>query len=117
MRGVKSHAMVLCVCALYLTTFPLADINIIRLLHRLAKMEALSWWILQQTLKLEIVSTSREQSLKVSNLVTCVDYQMNVCLDATPLSQLNPKKKIFETIQPGKTFPVSLPLVHVTENA
>ena len=29
----------------------------------------------------------------------CSDHS---CKDAMPLSQLNPKKKIFETIQPGK---------------
>lgn len=52
--------------------------------------------------------TSRAPTLKVRehiSVIACARHfdTRHFYLDATPLSQLNPKKKVFETIQPGFT--------------
>lgn len=36
---------------------------------------------------------------------SCPSPLQSSCIDAQPLAQLNPKKKIFETIQPGQWIP------------
>lgn len=43
-----------------------------------------------------------------------IDVQLNTSFaDATPLSQLNPKKKIFETIQPGTVLSHVIPNIYL----
>ena len=75
---------------------------------------------LQPTQKLVIAFTSRERSTKVCHFVRTEWpwYETNATIDANPLSQLNPKKKIFETIQPGtKNWSITFVLISHQINA
>ena len=108
MRGIKSFAMVLCVRVHFSVRSATLLNNICsRPLQKTAKMEVSNSSGHQKTLKLATKSTSRALTTKVRTNLSAADTRNliahSLALGATPLSQLNPKKKIFETIQPGFT--------------
>ena len=56
-----------------------------------------------QSLVTEFILREKNLRVSVSLLVPSVMFN-HPLLDAVPLPQLNPKKKIFETVQPGTYF-------------
>ena len=102
MRGVKSFAMVLCVRdkLLHLAFF---NVITIKATHKDGKDAGIELVRPPPGAKpgdRVYFEGDKFESELVSIYLVISDA--HILLGATPLSQLNPKKKIFETIQPGK---------------
>lgn len=106
MRGVKSFAMVLCVSILILHSNARSH-HLSRLHQKRAGVVASNSSSHQKTPRSATRFTSKDPTTKVRPFdFFCITHPSIVTRffsfpGATPLSQLNPKKKIFETIQPG----------------
>ena len=104
MRGVKSFAMVLCVS---ISTFSL--FLLITFLSKATSKEGKEGGI-------ELIQPPADskpgdrvyfegEEFESQSFFACLERPVQTTLlDAVPLPQLNPKKKIFETVQPGTYF-------------
>jgi tRNA-binding EMAP/Myf-like protein len=102
MRGVKSFAMVLCVSADAMVSLSIPANDRRRRRPRTARRPGSSSSSRPQTRSRATACTSRDQHSSVCPLVLLTKSSvLTSYAAATALSQLNPKKKIFETIQPG----------------
>jgi tRNA-binding EMAP/Myf-like protein len=102
MRGVKSFAMVLCVSADAMVSLSIRANDRRRRRPRTARRPGSSSSSRPQTRSRVTACTSRDQHSSVCPLVLLTtSIVLTSYAAATALSQLNPKKKIFETIQPG----------------
>lgn len=108
MRGVKSFAMLLCVRPRFSAVGPLLTLELhYRLPPQKARKLVSSSFDHPRDPSLESESTLKARSMKVGALSRCQGraiYLMIFLSDVQPEPLLNPKKKVFETIQPVCPF-------------